>query len=73
MECGDQTLKLFALTVGAPRSDALLTRTIQDVTVVRLGMLAGAMLLIAAASVGYWTVARTRSLSGLAVGMRKGQ
>lgn len=32
----------------------MLTRTIQDVTVVLLGLLAGAMLLIAVAFVGYW-------------------
>jgi hypothetical protein len=32
----------------------LLTRTIQDVTAVLLGLLAGAMLLIAVAFVGYW-------------------
>ena len=36
------------------KSDRLLTRTIQDVTVVLLGLLAGAMLLIAVAFVGYW-------------------
>ena len=32
----------------------MLTRTIQDVAVVLLGLLAGAMLLIAVAFVGYW-------------------
>lgn len=32
----------------------MLTRTIQDVTVVLLGLLAGAMLLIGVAFVGYW-------------------